>query len=68
MAKKVTIHSGNKKPISFTPGALHKNLHVKAGEKIPATKMQKALSGAAGPKARREALFAKNVLTGKRKK
>ena len=50
------------KPISFQKGGLHQSLGVAAGKPIPAAKMQQALSGKAGPKAKQQAEFAKNVL------
>lgn len=66
MAKVKTIHKAGKKPIKFKPGALHTQLGVPQGEKIPASKMAKARSGALGPLAKKRALFAKNVLKGKK--
>ena len=56
------------KPIKFHPGGLHKNTNTAAGTKIPTKKVAKALKGGYGPKAKKEALFAKNVLTGRKKK
>lgn len=68
MAKvKVIKGKDGQKSISFHPGALHKELGVKSGDKIPASKMNAALSGNEGPLARRRAEFAKNVLTGPKK-
>jgi hypothetical protein len=68
-AKKVTIKPSKKgqKKITFTPGGLHKSTKTPAGKKIPAAKMRKALAGKLGPKAKKQALFKKNVLTGKKK-
>lgn len=43
------------------PGALHEQLGVKEGKKIPAKKMADALSGKYGVKARRRAQFAKTL-------
>ena len=43
------------------PGALHKQLGVKAGKKIPAGKMAKAASGAMGPVAQKRANLAKTL-------
>lgn len=51
------------KPLHFKKGALHKQLGVKADAKIPAKKMQAALSGGLGALAAKRARFAKNVLT-----
>ena len=64
MAKIKVIKKEGKKPIHFKPGALHAELGVPQGEKIPASKMESALSGAKGALAKKRALFAKNVLTG----
>lgn len=50
------------KKIKFKVGGLHKSLHVKEGEKIPASKRAAALTGEYGKKAKAQALFAKNVL------
>lgn len=52
------------KAIHFKKGGLHKSLGVPMGEPIPASKLAKAKSGNAGPKAKKQALFAANVLTG----
>lgn len=60
-AKKV-IKSPGKKPISFKPGGLHTSTGTPAGQKIPPAKMRSALNGKLGPKAKKQALFAKNVL------
>lgn len=54
------------KPITFKPGALHKELGVAAGKKIPAKKMAQAASGKLGPVAKKRANLAKNVLVGRR--
>lgn len=68
MAKvKVIKGKDGQKPISFKPGALHSQLGVAQGEKIPASKMAEAASGADGALAAKRARFAKNVLTGGRK-
>lgn len=60
------IKAPGKKAIKFKPGALHAELGVPAGKKIPAKKMATAASGKLGAKAKKRALFAKNVLTGKK--
>ncbi len=64
MAKIKVINKDGHKPIKFKPGALHSELGVPQGEKIPASKMKAALSGAEGPLAKKRANFARNVLTG----
>jgi hypothetical protein len=63
MAKKIkVIHKAGKKPISFHPGGLHESTNTPAGEKIPESKREAALKGSYGPKAEKQAQFAKNVL------
>jgi hypothetical protein len=52
------------KPISFKPGGLHESVGVPQGQKIPAATVAAAAAGKFGPKARKQAQFAKNVLTG----
>lgn len=64
MAKLKVIKKEGQKPIKFKEGALHSQLGVKAGEKIPASKMESAASGNMGKLAQKRAMFAKNVLTG----
>ena len=51
------------KAISFHPGGLHTSTHTPQGQKIPAAKKAAALAGKYGPKAEKQANFAKNVLT-----
>ena len=61
--KKVTIRGGSdKKHITFTKGGLHKSTHTPQSEKIPESKVQKALHGDYGEKAKKQAMFYKNVL------
>lgn len=67
MAKTKTIHKAGKKPIHFKPGALHSQLGVPQGQKIPASKMAAARSGAYGKLAEKRANFARNVLVGRKK-
>lgn len=57
-----TIHKEGKKPISFHTGGLHASTGTPAGQKIPASKRKAALSGAYGPKAKKQEQFAENVL------
>lgn len=49
------------------PGALHRQLHVPEGEKIPASKLRSAASGNYGPQAERRAHLA-GTLKGLHKK
>ena len=61
-AGKTTMKAAGKPPITFQKGGLHQSLGVPAGQPIPAAKMQQALSGKAGPKAKAQAEFSVNVL------
>lgn len=67
MATKV-IKKAGKKPIKFHEGGLHESLGIKKGQKIPASKIAAAKAGKYGTKARKQAMFMANVLTGKKKK
>lgn len=58
----VVMKEKGKKPLAFKKDTLHEDLGVAPGEKIPASKMAAALAGKYGPKVRKRALFAKNVL------
>lgn len=53
------------KTISFNKGGLHRSTNTPAGKTIPKAKIKEALSGSLGPKAKKQAQFAKNVLKGK---
>jgi hypothetical protein len=68
VGQKVTLKAkpGQKK-ITYTKGGLHASLGVPQGKKIPAGKMAAAKAGKYGAKAKKEALFAQNVLTGRKK-
>ena len=66
--KTITPKKAGQKKITFKPGALHAQLGVPQGKKIPAKKMAAARSGKLGPTAKKRALFAKNVLKGGGKK
>ena len=59
---KETIRAKGKDPVTFKRGGLHASLGVPQGKPIPAKKMQEALAGKHGPKAQKQAEFAKNVL------
>lgn len=67
MGAKVTLKAkpGQKK-ITFKSGGLHASTGTPAGKKIPAAKKAAALNGKLGPKAKAQANFAKNVLTGRK--
>ena len=65
---KGVVSAAGKKPIKFTPGGLHQSTGTPQGQKIPAAKRAAAKSGAYGPRAKRQELFAENVLTGRKKK
>jgi hypothetical protein len=54
------------KPIHFQTGGLHRSTGTPAGKPIPAKKKAAALAGKLGPKAQKQAQFAKNVLTGRK--
>jgi len=62
--KTETVSAPGKKPIEFEKGGLHKSTGTPQGQPIPAAKMQAALDGKLGPKAKQQAEFKKNVLTG----
>ena len=57
-------HKGQK-PITFEKGGLHRSLGVPQGKPIPAAKKAAAAEGKFGPKAKKQANFARNVLKGK---
>lgn len=54
------------KKITFKKGGLHSSTGTPQGQKIPAKKKAAALAGKFGTKAKKEAQFAKNVLTGRK--
>lgn len=56
-----------KKPIKFQKGGLHRSLGVPQGTKIPAAKMQAALAGKYGPKAKKQAQLATGPLAAGRR-
>ncbi len=64
---KVTLKAkpGQKK-ITFKKGGLHASTGTPQGKKIPAGKMKAAISGKLGGKAEKQAMFKKNVLTGRK--
>lgn len=56
--KTVTMREEGKEPITFKKNALHEQLHVPMGTKIPAEKREAALRGAYGSLAAKRARFA----------
>lgn len=68
-AKKTTISSEKKgqKPVTFKEGALHRQLGVPEGEKIPPSKMSAAKRGDYGKLAQKRANFATGMLAKGRK-
>lgn len=56
------LREKGKKPIAFKKGSLHAQLDIPQGEKIPASKMQRAVEGEYGELAQKRARFAQNVL------
>lgn len=64
----IAAKRAGQKPIRFKQGSLHAQLGVPSGKKIPASKMAAARAGKYGPLAKRRANFAKNVLTGGRRR
>lgn len=50
------------KALTFTKGNLHTSTNTPQGQKISNQKMMMALAGKLGPKAAKQARFAKNVL------
>jgi hypothetical protein len=66
-AKKQTIKSPGKKPISFTKGGLHRSVGVPQGQPIPAAKMAAAKAGKFGPLAQKQANMAAGLLAAGRK-
>jgi hypothetical protein len=67
LGSKVTLKPAvpGQKPITFKAGGLHQSTGTPMGQPIPAAKKAKALAGGFGPKAKKQAQFAKNVLKGK---
>jgi hypothetical protein len=68
VAATTTISGGKgQSPVTFKPGALHSQLGVPQGEKIPASKMAAAKRGAYGPLAAKRASFATGMLAAGRR-
>lgn len=57
---------GGQKPISFHEGGEHASLGVPEGQTIPPAKHAAAAAGKYGPKAEKQEMFRRNVLTGGR--
>ena len=67
-AKTTTISGGKgQKPVTFKEGALHRQLGVPAGQKIPSSKMAAAKRGDYGALAKKRANFATGMLAAGRK-
>ena len=66
-AKKTTMRAPGKKPVSFTPGGLHRSVGVPQGQKIPAAKMAAAKAGKYGPLAKKQASMATGMLAAGRR-
>lgn len=68
VGQKVTLKPQKKgqKKITFKSGGLHSSTGTPQGKKISPAKMKAALTGKLGPKAEKQALFKKNVLTGRK--
>jgi hypothetical protein len=64
--KTITVKpaKAGQKPITVRKGGLHASTGVPKGQKIPAATVAAAAAGKYGPKARSQALFLQNVLTG----
>jgi len=58
---------GGQSPVKFKKGALHTQLGVPQGEKIPASKMAAAKAGRYGPLAAKRASFATGMLAAGRR-
>ena len=61
-AKTVTISKKGKKPVKFKKGGLHRTTGTPAGEKIPASKMKRALAGGYGKLGKKQAIMAEGML------
>ena len=61
---KVKITSPGKKTLEFNKGGLHSSTDTPQDQPIPVAKVSAAASGSLGAKAKKQALFMKNVLTG----
>lgn len=58
---KIKAKAGHK-AIEFNKGGLHASTGTPAGQKIPEKKREEAAEGKLGPKAKKQELFARNVL------
>lgn len=66
--KKTTMKGASGKPgVTFKKGALHQQLGVPQGQKIPAAKMAAAKAGKFGPLAKKRAVMATGMLAAGRK-
>jgi len=62
--KKVVIKPKKKgqKKVTFNKGGLHRSTNTPEGQKIPRWKIEKALAGGFGPKAKKQANMAEGML------
>lgn len=65
--KQVIAGGNGKAPVAFRKGALHAQLGVPQGQKIPPAKMAAAKAGKLGPLAQKRARFADGMLRAGRK-
>lgn len=61
VTKTIEPKKEGQKPITYHPGGLHSSTGTPQGKKIPQAKFERALAGGFGPKARKQALMAKNI-------
>ncbi len=58
--------SPDQKTIKFKEGGLHQTTHTPGGEKIPPGKIKAAMRGEYGEKGKKQVMFMKNVLKGRK--
>ena len=67
--KRVTMKGKRgQKAVTFRKGGLHKTTGTPMGQKIPASKMRRALAGGYGPLGKKQANMAKGMLAKGRQK
>jgi hypothetical protein len=65
--RRVVIKKAGKKPLSFREGGFHRTTGTPAGQKIPRSKVRKALAGGYGPLGKKQAGLMKGALKKGRK-